>query len=44
LHKNTLKAIADLRGRLALCESDVLDLDSAIEYLTHLLWNTSVIW
>ena len=22
----------------------MLDLDSAIEYLTHLLWNTSLVW
>jgi hypothetical protein len=44
LHKQTVEAIADLRERLAFAESDVLDIDSAIEYLTHLLWNTSVIW
>jgi hypothetical protein len=43
LHKKTVEAIADLRRRLAVAESDVLDLDSA-EYLTHLLWNTSVVW
>jgi site-specific DNA recombinase len=44
LHKSTIKAIADLRERLAFAESEVLDLDSAIEYLTHLLWNTSIVW
>jgi site-specific DNA recombinase len=44
LHRQTVEAIADLRERLAFAESDVLDIDSAIEYLTHLLWNTSVIW
>ena len=44
LHEGTITGIADLRERLAFAESDVLDLDSAIEYLTHLLWNTSVIW
>jgi hypothetical protein len=44
LHKSTIKAIADLRERLAFAESEVLDLDSAIEYLTHLLWNTSLVW
>jgi hypothetical protein len=44
LHKSTVKAIADLRERLAFAESEVLDLDSAIEYLTHLLWNTSLVW
>jgi hypothetical protein len=35
LHKQTVEAIADLRERLAFAESDVLDIDSAIEYLTH---------
>jgi site-specific DNA recombinase len=44
LHKSTVEVIADLRERLAFAESDVLDLDSAIEYLTHLLWNTSLVW
>jgi PAS domain-containing protein len=44
LHKSTVQAIADLRERLAFAESEVLDLDSAIEYLTHLLWNTSLVW
>jgi hypothetical protein len=44
LHKSTVEAIADIRERLAFAESDVLDIDSAIEYLTHILWNTSVIW
>jgi site-specific DNA recombinase len=44
LHKPTVKAIADLRERLDFAESEVLDLDSAIEYLTHLLWNTSLVW
>jgi Reverse transcriptase (RNA-dependent DNA polymerase) len=44
LHKSTVKAIADLRERLAFAESEVLDLDSAIEYLTHILWNTSIAW
>jgi hypothetical protein len=44
LHKSTVKAVADLNERLAFAESDVLDLDSAIEYLTHLLWNTSLVW
>jgi site-specific DNA recombinase len=42
LHKSTVKAIADLREPLAFAESDVLDIDSAIEYLTHILWNTSL--
>jgi hypothetical protein len=37
-------AIGDLEERLSFAESDVLDIDSAIEYLIHLLWNTSVIW
>jgi hypothetical protein len=40
LHKSTVKAIADLRERLAFAESEVLDIDSSIEYLTHILWNT----
>jgi site-specific DNA recombinase len=44
LHKSTVEAIADIRERLAFAESDVLDIDSAIEYLPHILWNTSVIW
>ena len=35
LPKSTLKAIADLRERLDFAESDVLDIDSAIEFLTH---------
>lgn len=42
LHKSTVKAIADLRERLAFAESEVLDIDSSIEYLTHILWNTSI--
>jgi hypothetical protein len=44
LNASTVKAIADLEERLSFAESEVLDVDSAIEYLTHLLWNTSVIW
>jgi site-specific DNA recombinase len=44
LHKSNVEAIADLEERLSLAESDVLDIDSAIEYLTHLLWNTSIAW
>jgi hypothetical protein len=44
LHEGTVTAIADLRERLVFAESDAQDLDSAIEYLTHLLWNTSVVW
>ena len=44
LNRSTVESIADLRQRLTLSESNVLDLDSAIEYLTHLLWNTSIVW
>jgi hypothetical protein len=44
LNKSNVDAIADVRERLAFAESEVLDLDSAIEYLTLLLWNTSLVW
>jgi site-specific DNA recombinase len=44
MHKTTTEAIADLREKLRLSQSNELDLDSAIEYLTHLLWNTSIAW
>jgi site-specific DNA recombinase len=44
LNASTVEAIADLEERLSFAESDVLDIDSAIEHLTHILWNTSVIW
>ena len=44
LNEGIVVALADLRERLAIAESEVLDLDSAIEFLTHLLWNTSITW
>jgi DNA invertase Pin-like site-specific DNA recombinase len=44
LNASTVEAIADLEQRLSFAESDVLDIDSAIEHLTHLLWNTAIIW
>jgi site-specific DNA recombinase len=44
VHKKTEAALATLRARLALSEAEGLDLEQAIEYLTHLLWNTSVTW
>jgi site-specific DNA recombinase len=36
--------IANLRMRLALSDSGKLDIEAAIEYLTHILWNTSIAW
>jgi site-specific DNA recombinase len=44
LNASTVEAIADLEERLSFAESDVLDIDSAIEHLTHILWNTSIAW
>ena len=38
------QAISDLRERLRLSESNELDLEAAIEYLNHLLWNTAIVW
>jgi hypothetical protein len=36
--------IADLEDLLYISESNDLDVDSATEYLKHLLWNTSIVW
>lgn len=44
MNNDATERIVDLRMRLALSQSDELDLETAIEYLTHLLWNTSTIW
>jgi hypothetical protein len=44
LHKSTGESIADIRERLRLSERNELDLDPALGYLQHLLWNTSSIW
>jgi site-specific DNA recombinase len=44
MNNEATEKIADLRMRLALSQSGELDLETAIEYLNHLLWNTSTIW
>jgi len=44
LNKGMTLKIADLTERLTISESSELDLETAIEYLTHLLWNTSIVW
>ena len=44
VYEKTGLAIADLRVRLSASKSQVLDVDAAIEPLTHLLWNTSMVW
>ena len=44
LHKGTGESIADVRERLRLSKGDELDLDTALGYLQHLLWNTSYLW
>ena len=38
------ETIVGLRHQLSLPEGNILDVDSAIEYLMHLLWNTSATW
>ena len=44
LHKGTTEAISDMRDRLASAESNELDLDTALGYLKHILWNTASVW
>ena len=44
LRKQTADAIAEIRQRLGVADANVLDLDSAIEYLMHLLLNTQYLW
>ena len=44
LIKTANAEIDDLNERLTASEPFDLDVDTAIEYLTHLLWNTSIVW
>ena len=44
INKETSAAIAELQGRLETVEMGELDIDSAISYLEHLLWNARLVW
>ena len=44
LNKKTIATIVDLRERLSVSEANEVDVEAAIEYLTHLLWNTGIVW
>ena len=44
LIKTANAEIDDVNERLMASEPFDLDVDTAIEYLTHLLWNTSIVW
>lgn len=44
LDKETAIAVAEIENRLELLESESLDIDSALSYLAHLLWNVRMVW
>jgi imidazoleglycerol phosphate dehydratase HisB len=44
MNENATQKVAELQMRLSLSEANELDLETAIEFLTHLLWNTSIVW
>ena len=44
LIKTSNAEIDDVNERLMASEPFDFDVDTAIEYLTHLLWNTSIVW
>jgi site-specific DNA recombinase len=44
LDRETSCSLADIRQRLELLEMEDLDIDAAIAYLSHLLWNARNIW
>lgn len=44
LRAETESSLSDLRSRLFVLESSELDLNTALSYLSHLFWNTALVW